>query len=182
LVRVVHPNHSGEWRTAHHIQDIAESFLTDTPAFYDCTFTRLITLPYYAAMDPHHPLAKQASISLQDLKDYPVMVFGLMLMKEYKEELQHMFHDHPERLTIRNDVDNQVEAAFSLKNTHIILIGANPFIRQTAGLSVLPLSASWQRTYGILYHSPVSPVLQKYIDLAIAYYKERGMTQNKKSA
>lgn len=178
LIRVVHPNHSGEWKVANHIQDIAESFITDSPAFDDCTFVRLTTLPYYAAMDQNHPLAGHTRINLQQMAVYQVSIFGLMVMKDYIAEMKKAFCHHPENLIIRSDVDNQVEAAFSLHGTHHIVIGANPFIRKIDGIKTIPLDTGWQRTYGILYKSPASAALQKYIETAIDVYA----VQNKKSA
>ena len=71
---VIHPNHSGEWRVAEGIQDVAETFslaCRNNPGLLQkCGYRSLTTVPYMAAMRNSHPLSKKAAVSLSELTRY----------------------------------------------------------------------------------------------------------------
>lgn len=169
IQRVVHPNHSGEWRVANHIMDVGETFAVDKPAVTDFTYTRLTSLPYYAAMRPQHPLSSHKQISIQKLADYPTYVIPLMIPSSYMEELKRIYQgtDH---LIERMDVDNQVGIAYECFNSNAVFIEANPFALTVPDFVCLPLKEGWTREYGIIYQSPMSEPVRKYVELAVQIY------------
>lgn len=74
-------------------------------------------------------------------------------------------------LILRDDVDHQAEAAYACMSDGTILITANLFLQSISGLLSIQLSEGWNRTYGIIYKTPVSDAVQKYIDLAQELYR-----------
>ena len=172
--RVVHPNHSGEYRVANGIMDVGETFLSDqNPAHTGFSFTKLTEVPYCAAMDPHHPLAQRKTVRLNELASYETVIMPIMLMKEYTKAIEEAFSAHPGNLIESGEVDHQVETAFSCIHTKRILITANPFIESVKELVKVPLETGWKRAYGIIYLSPANDTVQKFIDLAVEIYSER---------
>ncbi|MGN1389378.1 MAG: LysR family transcriptional regulator [Bulleidia sp.] len=171
IQRVAHPNHSGEWRVDHDIIDVGESFLSDRTPPHQYVFTELTRVPYVAAMSPEHPLSEKKTVSLKDLSGYQTVCFRNMLMESYLDALKAAFRAHPENLILRDDVDHQVEAAYACMSDGTILITANLFLKSISGLHSIPLSEGWERTYGIIYKTPVSDAVQKYIDLAQELYR-----------
>lgn len=173
LKRVAHPNHSGEWRVDHGIQDIAETFDLAANAVHETKYVPLVKYPYMVAMDQHHPLAKQKKVSLENIAEYELHVYPIMIRDSYFKKLRDVYRDCKGNLVEREDVDNQVEVAFSCIGTKQLLLTANPFIYSIEGIVAIPLDTGWKREYGIVYKEPVSLSLQKYIDLAKKYYKKK---------
>ncbi|MCD8023147.1 MAG: LysR family transcriptional regulator, partial [Lachnospiraceae bacterium] len=89
--RVVHPNHSGEFRVEHGIADVGETFYSKYTASSPNAYTRLADMPYLAAMSRSHPLAGKMQVSLEDLTDYPVIIYAPMTDASYRQELQRAF-------------------------------------------------------------------------------------------
>ena len=172
--RIVHPNHSGEYRVAHGIMDVGETFRNDTDVFRDVfEFTPLLKMHYLAAMRNGHPLSSSDSLSLSEMKNYPVLVFPMMLPEEYLHELQSVFQDHPDHLIMRDDVDNQVGAAFECSHSDHIMITANPFIYSVSDLMKIPLRTEWTREYGLISMPDCPPVVRRYIETAREVYRNR---------
>lgn len=61
--------------------DVALSYDLDIPG--DLQFIPLATLPPYAVLDAQHPLAHCASVSPQELADYPMVLLDLPLSTDY---------------------------------------------------------------------------------------------------
>ncbi len=173
LKRVAHPNHSGEWRVDHDIQDVAETFDLAANEVHETKYIPLVKYPYMVAMDQHHPLAKQKKVSLENITKYQLHLYPIMIRDSYLKKLRTTYKENIENLIEREDVDHQVEVAFSCIGTNQLLLTANPFIYSIEGIVAIPLDAGWKREYGILYKEPVSLALQKYIDLAKKYYKKK---------
>lgn len=173
LKRVAHPNHSGEWRVDHDIQDIAETFDLAANAVHETKYVPLVKYPYMVAMDQNHPLAKQKKVSLENIAEYELHVYPIMIRDSYLKKLRAVYRDCKGNLVEREDVDNQVEVAFSCIGTKQLLLTANPFIYSIEVIVAIPLDTGWKREYGIVYKEPVSLSLQKYIDLAKKYYKKK---------
>ena len=174
LQRVVHPNHSGEWRVANNIQDVAETFhLKNSPEADNTVYHRLLDVPYRIAVSLKHPLCRYRKVSLAQLTVYETMCYPIMMEEEYLKEVRQAFHVHPERLVERMDVDNQVSCAYECMNTDRILITANPFILSVEGLKLIPLDPGWTREYGILSRKDAGTAVQTYIDFAVSYYTEQ---------
>ncbi len=174
IQRIVHPNHSGEFRVANDIMDVGETFrkaASEDP--YPFVYTPLTKIPYYAAMSKDHPLAGKKSVSLNQLRLFPVHYSSLMMEQEYAEKLQESFRGKEEKLTDRMDVDSQVEAAFQCAHGAYIMITANPFIFSVEGLKTIPLSEGWFREYGIITRFPVPDIIQKYVDTAVEVYRNK---------
>ena len=169
--RIVHPNHSGEWRVENGIMDVGETFSLAVREDSGFTYLPLTRVPFVAAMDPSHPLAGHDHVNVGELTLWPVTLFPLMLEKEIINAFRQSFAGAPEHLILRDDVDNQVEAAFSCIGSDRILITANPFIHSISPLVKIPLQEGWHREYGIIYRPPVSHAVQKYIDLAVEIYR-----------
>ncbi|MCD8075794.1 MAG: LysR family transcriptional regulator [Lachnospiraceae bacterium] len=167
--RVVHPNHSGEYRVEHDIADVGETFYSELTAHSPLAYTKLADMPYLAAMTPKHPLSKQAVISIEDLAPYPIIVYEPMMKKEYLNELE-QFHF----LDVHRDVDAQVQAAFYCAETDTVLLTANHFVRTIPDLLTLPLMQDWSEEYGIIYRPNPTGIVRKYIDLAVAKYRAIG--------
>ena len=174
IERIVHPNHSGEYRVANGIMDVGETFLADQKVKDEVySFTRLTSVPYCAALSKNHPLARKKQVSLKDLVSYPTVVMPMMVRSEYLKLIRSAFAHNRKNLIERSDVDNQVEIAFSCIHSDQILITANPFISSVRELKKIPLDTGWKRDYGIIYLSPVSRTVQNFIDLALSIYSEK---------
>ncbi|MCD8104373.1 MAG: LysR family transcriptional regulator [Lachnospiraceae bacterium] len=89
--RVVHPNHSGEYRVEHGIADVGETFYTKYTASSPYAYTRLADMPYLAAMSHSHTLARKTQVTLDELADYPVIIYAPMVDAGYQQELRKMF-------------------------------------------------------------------------------------------
>lgn len=61
--------------------DIALTYDLDLPA--DLNFTQLLKLPPYALVDPEHELAGHEELSIENLKDYPMVLLDLPHSSEY---------------------------------------------------------------------------------------------------
>ncbi|MCD8014907.1 MAG: LysR family transcriptional regulator [Lachnospiraceae bacterium] len=172
IQRVVHPNHSGEFRVEQGIADVGETFYMPEAASAPFSYTRLADMPYLAAMAHQHPLAACGQVSLAELTAYPVIIYEQMINKEYLQQLKETFSAHPAggSLDIRRDVDAQVAAAFECAETNAILLTANCFVRTIPELTTVPLSEGWRQEYGIIYRPNPSRTVRKYIDLAVAIY------------
>ncbi len=170
LEHVIHPNHSGEWRVANDIQDVAETSADYGDKDLSQTYTPLVRTNYVAAMRKTHPLSGRHILTLEELTAYPTMCF-IMLGQERIADLKEVFQQHPTHLIIRSDVDNQVGAAYDCISSDTILLSANPFVHSISELTKIPLAVDWSREYGIIYREPVTLPVRKYIDLAIWYYQ-----------
>jgi DNA-binding transcriptional LysR family regulator len=175
--RIVHPNHSGEYRVSNHIMDVGETFLFDHEEPLEYNFTKLSDVRYCAAVNIHHPLAGLQSVALWQLKKYRTIVIPLMLRKAYLEEIREVFADCINNLIESDEVDRQVEIAFETAGSKNVLITANPFIRSVSDLKLIPLENEWIRTYGIIYLSPASETVEKYVRCAVETYEQ--MNQEK---
>ena len=175
--RIVHPNHSGEYRVSNHIMDVGETFLFDHEEPLEYNFTKLTDVRYCAAVNIHHPLAELQSVALWQLKKYRTIVMPLMLRKAYLEEIREVFADCINNLIESDEVDRQVEIAFETDGSKNVLITANPFIRSVSDLKLIPLENEWIRTYGIIYLSPASETVEKYVRCAVETYEQ--MNQEK---
>ena len=175
IQRVIHPNHSGEYRVIHNIMDVAETFYSPVLAHMPASYTRLIDLPYKAAVGQGHPLAKKASVSLNDLSAYRTVVFRQMIEEEHLTALTAAFRGKEERLDIRTDVDNQVPVAFACAEEGSVLLSANYFLYHLPQMVLLPLEEGWKQEYGILYRSPPGMQVKKYVDLAVEIFREKQM-------
>ncbi len=172
IQRIVHPNHSGEYRVENHIQDIAESFLSDQDIDHlPYHFEPLVESPYVAMMSPEHPLASSKTISLSELSQYPTTIFPLMIQKQIRNIIHSAYQKQPALLTCIDDVDHQVEIIFNCQNTNQIVIGANPFIHSVSDIRCIPITPTMTRTYGIIYAKEPSLITKTYIDFARKYYK-----------
>lgn len=172
LRRIVHPNHSGEWRVENDVQDVAETFFTGKKVPKCCSYIPLTESTYVAAMSLNHPLASEASISLKDLSIYETIIFEPMLKTEYLNCITDAFSNHPEYLLKRMDVDHQVEAAYEARQSKRILITANPFIYSVPEITLIPLDTGWTSEYGLLSRKDHSEAVGKYIGLAKQIYKK----------
>ncbi len=173
LKRIAHPNHSGEWRVDHDIQDVAETFDLASYAVRDTKYIPLVKVPYMIAMDEDHPLAKKKEIQLEDIKEYVLFMYPIMIKDSYQKKLKMAFKGYENNLVERDDVDNQVDVAFGCIGTTELLLTANPFIYSIEKIVVKPLNTGWKREYGMVYKEPASLALQKYIDLAKKFYKKK---------
>lgn len=173
IKRVVHPNHSGEYRVSHGIIDVGETFFNPLTATSPFAYTKLADMPYLAAMRHSHPLAQQKTVSLRDLTDYSVIVYDRMVKKEYMAELEDVFASHPERILHQDDPDNQVSTAFLCQENDTVFLTANCFVRHIPELAVRALDNGWFQEYGIIYPKTPSELIRKYIDLAISVYQEQ---------
>ena len=171
IQRIVHPNHSAEWRVQHNIMDVGETSVSDNPSIGHSSYTRLTTMLYGAAMRKNNPLAKKKIITLKDLLSYPVFIYPKMLKREYLKEIEIVFKGNT-NLIERDDIDNQVGAAYECTNSDSILIFANPFVQSIEELKKIPLATGWTREYGIIYKAPCSDVVQNYINFAVQYYAD----------
>ena len=174
--QVIHPNHSGEWRVCHGIQDVAETFRmayeNNSPLKSECEYRRLTEVPYVAAMRKEHPLSRRKTVTLKALTDFETMFFPVMLEERYRNQIVDVFREIPDHLIIRDDVDNQVPAAFDCVDSDRILITANPFIRDIEELVKVPLDTGWKREYGVIFRKPASEPVSKYIEIAEEIYTE----------
>lgn len=100
--RVVHPNHSGEYRVEHGIADVGETFYTKYTASSPNAYTRLADMPYLAAMSRSHPLAEKTKVTLEALTEYPVIIYAPMVDDGYQQELRKAFA--AKGRTVRDDV------------------------------------------------------------------------------
>ncbi len=173
LKRIAHPNHSGEWRVDHDIQDVAETFDLASYAVHGTKYIPLVKVPYMIAMDEYHPLAKKKVIQLEDIKEYVLFMYPIMIKDSYQKKLKMAFKGYENNLVERDDVDNQVDVAFGCIGTTELLLTANPFIYSIEKIVVKPLNTGWKREYGMVYKEPASLALQKYIDLAKKFYKKK---------
>ena len=172
--QVIHPNHSGEWRVAQNIQDVAETFRLawqDNPELLrECGYIPLTSVPYMAAMRKGHLLSGKTAVSLEALTRFPTMVFSIMQEKPLLDQIRTAFQSRQEHLILREDVDNQVPAAYECLDSDRILITANPFIEGIGELVKVVLDTGWQREYGILFREPASEIVKQYIDVAKEVY------------
>ena len=172
IQKVIHPNHSGEYRVEHDIIDVGETFYSEYTAAAPTAYTRLADMPYVAAISHQHPLAGKKALTLTDLIHYPTIVFTQMIKKEYLQEILTVFSDRTENLLLRKDVDNQVPLAFACSATDTIFLTANCFVRSVPELLTIPLSNGWFQEYGIIYRKNPTPTVRKYIDLAVTIFSD----------
>ena len=170
--RVIHPNHSGEYRVEHGIMDVAETFYSPALAEMDVSYTPLIELPYRALVREGHPLAGKKRVGLRELRPYRTVIFRPMTKPRYLDALKEAFRGAEEKLDIRVDVDHQVPVAFECVEGDDVLLTANYFIYHLPNVKCLPLEEGWSQEYGILYRSPPGVWVQRYVDLAVSYFKE----------
>lgn len=172
--QVIHPNHSGEWRVCNGIQDVAETFrmaYENSPRLKsECAYRRLTEVPYVAAMRKDHPLSRRKTVTLGALAGYRTMFFPIMLEERYRDQIIDAFRAVPGHLISRDDVDNQVPAAYDCVDSNRILITANPFIRDIEELVKVPLDTGWKREYGVIFRKPASEPVRKYIEIAEEVY------------
>lgn len=173
IKKVIHPNHSGEYRVANDIIDVGETFYLDSILPQKFCYTRLADMPYLATMRPGHPLCAAPRIALSDLTAYSTMVFAQMVKPEYLAALREIFSAAPDRLLIRRDVDNQVDAAFECSASDTVLLTANCFVRHIPQVVARPIAEGWSQEYGVIYRPHPTPAVQKYIDLAVWYYGQK---------
>ncbi len=171
LQKVVHPNHSGEYRVRSGIIDVGESFLSTNPQNASHCFDELFRTPYKIAISSNHPLANKETIDLSDLCEYQLYYFQQMVPDEYIQQLKDAYIEHPENLLKRTDVDNQIHVAYEITNTNQLLLAANPFIDRVPNLKAIQLNTDWIRIYGIIYRKHPSAAIQKYIETAKEYYR-----------
>ena len=114
IQKVIHPNHSGEYRVTHNITDVGETFYNPLTVKESFSYTKLADIPYRVAMRHGHPLSGKKRLFLADLTDYPTTLFFRMVKKAYREELERAYAQagKGETRLFRYDVDNQVKAAF----------------------------------------------------------------------
>jgi len=173
LQKIVHPNHSGEYRVSQNLMDVGETFVIDTVIpENDFTYTKLTTVPYCAGVGKNHPLAKKKTVSLKELSDYETVIMPMMIMKSFIEEIHEAFAKKPQNLIESMDVDHQVDMAFSCIAEGKVFLTANPFAASIDELVLIPLKEGWTREYGMIYKTPVSDAVQKYIDLALNIYQK----------
>lgn len=174
IQKVIHPNHSGEYRVTHGITDVGETFYNPLTPKESFAYTKLADMPYRAAMRHGHPLSGQKSLSPADLADYPTILFGRMVQKVYLEELRQIYArlGKSENLLLREDVDNQVGVAFQCGSSNDLLLTANGFVTEIPELTVIPLNTGWSEEYGVIYRPSPSSVVRKYVDLAVTIYHE----------
>ncbi len=174
IQKVIHPNHSGEYRVEHGIVDVGETFYTPAVAEQGNAYTKLADMPYWAAMRHAHPLSGRKALSLEELTGYPTTVFRPMLKPEYLEALKAAFQQagSEERLHVRTDVDHQVEEAFSCGTSDGVLLTANCFILDIPEVVTVPMGNGWFQEYGIIYRPNPTPAVQKYVDLAVYLFRE----------
>ncbi len=170
IERVVHPNHSGEYRVEHDIQDIAESFESDqSTSTLPYAFFPLLKVSYFIMVDANHPLSKHETVTLDDLQSYPVTYFPLMMKQAYIEQLQKAFAS-TNQLRASYDVDHQIEEVFSIQSTNRIVIGANPVMKTLKGIVTIPLAENWSRTYGVISSNQPSATTRIFLEFAKQYY------------
>ena len=174
IQKVIHPNHSGEYRVSHGITDVGETFYNPITPKQAFSYTKLADMPYQVAMRHGHPLSGNGRLSLTDLVGYPTTIFALMTKKAYREALHQVFTQtgKAENLLIRNDVDNQVDVAFQCGTSDNLLVTANGFVSEIPELTTLLLDTGWSEEYGIIYRPSPSPTVRKYIDLAVSVYRD----------
>lgn len=170
IKKVIHPNHSGEYRVENGIIDVGETFYTDHTASRKFAYTRLCDMPYLVTMRPGHPLSAQPAVPLSALTAYPTTAFSPMVKPEYLDALRAAFGVRPENLVIRRDVDNQVSAAFACSESDALLLTANCFVRHMPEVVTLPLAEGWSKEYGVIYRPNPPPTVRKFIDLAVYMY------------
>ena len=171
LQKVVHPNHSGEYRVSSGIIDVGESFFSFDQQNALYCFDELFRTPFKVAMSFNHPLSNKDTINLSDLCEYQLYYFHQMVPADYIQKLKNSFIQHPENLLKRSDVDNQIHVAYQISNTSQLLLTANPFIDRVPNLKVIQLNTDWIRIYGIIYRKHPSSAVQKYIETAKEYYR-----------
>ena len=175
--RVIHPNHSGEFRVANDLMDVAETFsnphLLHSLKSAPLAYTPLVELPFLAAVPPEHPLAAQEEVSLEELSAYPCVSFGPMLPQRLTEALREAYAACPEQLQLRRDVDNQVPAVFECMEEGSVFLTASWFIRQIPGLALRPLRGGWTQEFGVLYRTPVSTPVRRFVELGQDLFRRR---------
>ena len=174
IQKVIHPNHSGEYRVVHSITDVGETFYNPLTAQEAFAYTKIADMPYRVAMRHGHPLSNRKSLSLTDLADYPTILFEQMVKKRYLEQIEETYTrlGRQGNLLLRKDVDNQVSVAFQCESSDNLLLTANGFVTEIPELTVIPLDTGWSEEYGIIYRPFPSSVVRKYIDLAVTIYRE----------
>ena len=171
ITRIVHPNHSGEYRVYANIMDVGETFNPLGLKQHKNGYTPLIKTKFHVALRPEHPLAKKEKLTLSDLSAYKTYIFPLMLEKKFIQDIENAFSDHPDNLLKRKDVDNQVNIAFSCIANNYLFLTANPFIKKISDLITIPIDTDFTREYGVIYKEPVSDTVQKYIETAVRTYQ-----------
>lgn len=173
LQKVIHPNHSGEYRVTHGITDVGETFYNPLTVKETFSYTKLADMPYRVAMRRGHPLSGKKTLSITDLTDYPTTLFSRMVKKVYQESFQQVYAqvEKSENLLLRDDVDNQVKVAFQCGATDGLLVTANGFVSEIPVLTTVLLDTGWSEEYGIIYRPSPSPTVRKYIDLAVEVYR-----------
>lgn len=171
LQKVVHPNHSGEYRVSNGIIDVGESFFSFNQQNATYCFDELFRTRFKIAMSFDHPLSKKDMIDLTDLVEYQLYYFHQMVPSEYIQQLKSIYEQHPENLLKRTDVDNQINVAYQISNSKQLLLTANPFVDRVPNLKVIQLNTDWIRIYGIIYRKHPSSAVQKYIETAKEYYR-----------
>lgn len=173
IQKVIHPNHSGEYRVTHGITDVGETFYTRLTANDPFSYTKLADMPYRVAMSRRHPLSGRERLSLEELTAYPTTLFARMTKRPYQEALRAAFArmGREENLRFRDDVDNQVDVAFQCSDSEELLVTANGFVTEIPQLVTVLLEDGWYEEYGIIYRPHPSSIVQKYIDLAAEIYR-----------
>ena len=101
-----------------------------------------------------------------------------MLEEVYRDQINHAFLSVPGHLISREDVDNQVPAAYECIESDRILITANPFIEGITQLVKVPLDTGWTREYGVIFREPATETVRKYVEIAEEVYNEAGSVKS----
>ena len=70
-------------------------------------------------------------------------------------------------------MDNQVPAVFECMEEGSVFLTASWFIRQVPGLVLRPLRGGWTQEFGVLYRTPVSTPVRKFVELGQDLFRRR---------
>lgn len=187
---VIHPNPAGEYRVAHNIMDVGETFRN--PALADklerldkeAEFTPLVQLPYVAVMSRSHPLAQQRKIALDSLCEYRLRYFPPLMLPTLTKKLAKCFESCPERLCPVENIDAQIAIAYACAESTDILVTCNPYVYFLGNVATVPVDFEGTMTYGILTSKTPSRAAKLYRELAVKMFRKYGtslLTDRKKT-
>ena len=97
----------------------------------------------------------------------------MMIRRAYMDELKQAFSGRSKNLTVRTDIDNQVQTAYECLQKKQVFLSANPFIHSMPDARLIPLDTGWVREYGIIYRPDPEEAVRKYIDTAVEVYAKK---------
>ncbi len=159
-----------------YINQINEHFIKKILREYEIDFLELLSCETYVYLYKDHPLADQASISMEQLKSYPCIAFeqGSKYSFHFSEEMKSTY-DYSKLIK----VDDRATALNLMVGLNAYTLCSGIICEELNGYGhiAIPLQESEPMTIGIIHRQEIAftPLAQLYISKINEYFKSQGL-------